>query len=175
MRETVALVAWRFQCALEPRDGLVQPVFFHQVGADVVVRIAECGIYLDGSQAFLNGLVPATLEAVGPTEKCVAFGSREDVNRTLVELDGLLQIALHLVLIGLLKERHRLFALQLFTFRGHRDLWLIIHRPRYDRHSWLCNKTDHPCCAPTTRIFNSRLSPALFDCPAPRPYANLLP
>ena len=48
VREAVAFVARRAQGAFKPRDRLVQLALLDQLRADVVVRVAECGVHLDG-------------------------------------------------------------------------------------------------------------------------------
>ena len=67
------LVAARFRGALEPGNRFIKAILFDQVGPDIVVRVTEIGIDLNGALAFGDGLVDPALEMVGPTEKGVRF------------------------------------------------------------------------------------------------------
>ncbi len=66
MREVARVVARSGDGAFEPRDGFV--VFFQldQVRADVVVGIAEFGIYFDGALTFGDGVFDFSLKMISP-------------------------------------------------------------------------------------------------------------
>ena len=54
MRKVARLVAARFRGALQPGNRFLEPAQFDQVSADVVVRIAEFRVKLDGPLTFRN-------------------------------------------------------------------------------------------------------------------------
>src|SRR5260370_42301089 len=62
--------------ALEPGDGFVKAFEADQVGADIVVRVAEIRINLDGALAFGDRLLNLSLKVEGPTEKGMGLYSR---------------------------------------------------------------------------------------------------
>src|SRR6267378_3025992 len=74
MRKVSWFVAARFRGAFQPGYRFLEAAQLDQVSADVVVRIAEFWIDLDGAFAFDNGLFNAALEMIGPAEKGVRLG-----------------------------------------------------------------------------------------------------
>src|SRR5882724_339748 len=107
VRELARLVSLGQLGPLEPGHGLVELPLLHEVAPDVVVRIAEVRVDLDGAQAFLCRLLQAALEAVGPPEEGVGFGRRARLERALVELDRAVELPLHLVAVGFPPEHGR--------------------------------------------------------------------
>src|SRR5205807_2547533 len=106
-RELARLVAPGLLGLLEPADRLVELVLLHQVDADVVVGVAEVGVDLDGAEALGGGLVQTPSEAQRPAEERVRFSRRANGDRSPVELDRAVQIALHLEAIRLSPELRR--------------------------------------------------------------------
>src|SRR5438876_566344 len=94
---------------LEPRDRLLELALLHQVATDIVVRVAEVGIDLDRLETLARRLLEAPLEAQGPPEERVRLCRRVHVDGPLVELDGALEVTLHLVAIRLPPQRGRAF------------------------------------------------------------------
>src|SRR2546427_3891318 len=94
---------------LEPRDRLLELALLHQVATDIVVRVAEVGIDLDRLETLARRLLEAPLEAQGPPEERVRLCRRVHVDGTLVELDGALEVTLHLVAVRLPPQRGRAF------------------------------------------------------------------
>ncbi len=80
----------------QPRDGFVVAGEINQVRADIVIRIAEIRIDFDGPLAFLDGLFDFSLEVICPAEKRISLGRRMQRERSEVEFDGAVIIALHL-------------------------------------------------------------------------------
>ena len=66
MREVARLVARSGDGTFKPGDGFVILFELNQVRADVVVRIAEIGIYIDGAFTFCNRIVNLPLKMVRP-------------------------------------------------------------------------------------------------------------
>src|SRR6185369_7930679 len=89
---------------LQPRHRLIQPVLLHQVDADVVVRVAEVGIDVDRQVALARRLVEPPLEGIGPAQERVGLGGGTDADRFLVERDGAIELARHLVTVRLPPE-----------------------------------------------------------------------
>src|SRR5262249_49068631 len=73
-------------------------------GADVVVRIPEIRIDLDGALAFSNRIHKLALKVVGPAEKRVRLGRGMQIQRRLIKLDGAIVVAFHLRLISVLQN-----------------------------------------------------------------------
>ena len=96
MRKMARLVAGRGDRAFEPRDGLVELPLFEEVGADVVVGVAEVGIDRDRLFALGDRVVEPVLEAVGPAEKRVRLGGRVACDRLAVARDRLVEATGHL-------------------------------------------------------------------------------
>ena len=89
---------------LEPGDGFIEAAEADQVGADVVIGIAEIGIDSDGALALGDGVLDLALEVIGPAEKSVRFGGGIGFEGILVEHHGTVQFAGHLGLVGFLKQ-----------------------------------------------------------------------
>jgi hypothetical protein len=104
VREMTRFVAWGFDGLLQPGNGFIELAEFNHVGADVVVRIAEVGIELDGALAFGDSVEKAALKMVGPAEEGVGFGGRMELQGRLVKFNGAIVIAFHLCLISVLKD-----------------------------------------------------------------------
>jgi dienelactone hydrolase len=96
VREVARLVARRAHGPLEPRYGFLGTAELDEVGADVVVGIAELRIQGDGGPTVGNGLVEPALRAQRPAEKGVSLRRRLDGDGLRVELDGLIESLLHL-------------------------------------------------------------------------------
>ena len=88
---------------LEPGNRVVPFPLFNQISPDIVVRIAEVGIYLDGFQTFGDGAVVIAEQGVGPAAEGVRLSGREGGDRTSVEFDGWLDGTCPLQLVGLLE------------------------------------------------------------------------
>src|SRR5262245_41401398 len=80
----------------EPRDRLFGPPQLDEIGADVVVGVAEGGVDLDRRVTMGNGLVEPALRALRPPEKRVRLGGGLRLDRFLVEADGLVDAPIHL-------------------------------------------------------------------------------
>src|SRR5262249_54377807 len=65
-------------------------------------------IHRDRLLALLDGLVETVEEAVRPSEERMRLGSRVMVQRALVELHGIGEVAAHLFVVGLLEQLDRL-------------------------------------------------------------------
>ena len=89
---------------LQPGNSLIEIALLDHVRADVVVGIAEIWIDLDGALALGNGIFKLALKMIGPAEKSMGLGRGMQVKGGLVKLDGAIVIALHLSLIGVLKN-----------------------------------------------------------------------
>src|SRR5262249_25525779 len=87
-RKLPRLVPRRLLGALEPGDRLFELALLHEVNADVVIRVAEVGIDLDGAQAFGRGLLEPSLKRIRPPEECVRLRRRTGGDRASVDLDG---------------------------------------------------------------------------------------
>jgi len=98
------LVALGVDGLLQPGNSLIEITLLDHVGANVVVGIAKIGINFDSALALGNGIFELALKMIGPAEKSVRLGGRVQVKGGLVELDGAIVIALHLSLIGVLKN-----------------------------------------------------------------------
>src|SRR5712691_5915734 len=94
---------------LEPRDRLLEFALLHQVATDIVVGVAEVGVDFDRLETLACRLLEAPLEAQGPPEERVRLCRRVHVDGPLVELDGALEVPLHLVAIRLPPQRGRAF------------------------------------------------------------------
>src|SRR5262249_48075121 len=75
MRIMPGLVAHRYESALQPWNRLIQSAEMNEVGADVVVRVAELGVRRDGPLALRDGVIEAPVETVRPPEKRMRFSS----------------------------------------------------------------------------------------------------
>ena len=82
------LVTRRALGALEPRHGIVQRALLDQVCANVVIRVAEVGIDLDGAFALGDGALDVAGMCVSPTEECVRLGGGAGLDGAPVQLDG---------------------------------------------------------------------------------------
>src|SRR5262249_53842461 len=119
-----------------------------QISPDVIVGITEVRVLHDGFVTFLNRIIEPSHEAVGPSEEGVGFGSGVSLNRLLVECNGLLQLTLHLPLVGLLKELPCL-AFVFFTAFALEEEILNVHSDQADekgpqRRSQLCELLNVP-------------------------------
>src|SRR5580658_8340318 len=97
------LITWRKHGFLKPGDSFIPFLLFNQVSPDIVVRIAKLRIKLDRLQAFGDGAFVVAKARICPAAKSVGLGSRERFDRSAVELNGLLVLALHLQFVGFLK------------------------------------------------------------------------
>src|SRR5882762_6187012 len=88
---------------LQPGNRFVKAYEPDQVGADIVVGIAELRIDLDGAFAFGDRLLDLSLEVERPAQKGVRLGSGVQVERSPVKLDGAIIVALHLCLVRFLQ------------------------------------------------------------------------
>src|ERR1700674_3485283 len=70
---------------LEPGNGFVKAFEPDEVGADIVVGIAEFRIDLDGALALGDRLVDLSLEVEGPAEKGVSLGGGVQRERSPIE------------------------------------------------------------------------------------------
>ncbi len=104
MREMSGFVARGFDGLLQPGNGFIELAEFNHIGANVVVRVAEIGIQLDGAFAFGDGIEKAALKMVGPAEEGVGFGGGMKFQGRLVKFDGAIVVAFHLCLISVLKH-----------------------------------------------------------------------
>src|SRR5687767_7169587 len=116
MGERRTLVPFRMHGFLKPRDGVVQLALLDQIGADVVVGIAELGIPGNGAMTLLDRVVEPAHETIGPAEERVRFGRGMGRDGLSVERDGFFQFAFHLPLIGALKELPRFTLVFLAAF-----------------------------------------------------------
>src|SRR5262245_24481287 len=64
--EVAWLIAWSLLGLLQPGEGLIKQPLLHEIDPDIVVRITEIRVDLNGPLAFLNGLVQSFLETVCP-------------------------------------------------------------------------------------------------------------
>src|SRR6476660_201318 len=76
MRKCRAFVSLGVHGLLEPGDRLVEFAFLDQVGADVVVGVAEFGVARNGAMAFFDRVVEAAHETIGPAQEGMSFGRR---------------------------------------------------------------------------------------------------
>src|SRR5258705_236618 len=106
-RELPRFVALGLLGLFEPPDRLVQLVLLHQVDADVVVRIAELSIDLDGAEALLGGLCQVALEAHGPPQEGMCLCRRIDLDRFAVELDRSIHVSPCLIAVAFPPEVRR--------------------------------------------------------------------
>src|SRR5215471_11643175 len=99
--ELPRFVPLRALCPLEPGYSLVELALLHHVAPDVVVRVSELGIDVDSLETLRASLVEPALEAISPAEKGVRLRRRAQLDRALVELDRPVELALHLMPVGL--------------------------------------------------------------------------
>src|SRR6185437_8545394 len=92
------LIARRLLGLLQPRHRRVELALGDQVGADVVIGIAEAGIDLDRFLALADRVVYAAEKIIGPTAKGISLSSRTDLDRFRVQLDRALEVAVHVML-----------------------------------------------------------------------------
>src|SRR5260370_27655344 len=118
MRKGPRIISFCGDCALEPGNGFVKTLEADQIGADVVVGIAEIRVNLDGALALGDGLVNLSLEMESPAEKGVSLGGRVKRERITIEFDGAVIVAFHLRLVRLLQT----FPGLRFSFPGHSTL-----------------------------------------------------
>ena len=97
--KAIGLVASRCKSLFEPGNGGIPLSLFDQVGADVVVRVAELRVNLDGLPAIRNCLPIVGLERMCPSAKCVCLCGREGLNGVGVKFNGLLVLPFLLMLI----------------------------------------------------------------------------
>src|SRR5687768_11294465 len=116
MGERRTLVPFRMHGLLKPRDGVVQFTLLDQIGADVIIGVAELGIAADCAMTLLDRVVESAHEAISPAEKRMSFGRRMGCDGLSVERDCFFQFAFHLPLIGSLKELPRLTLVFLAAF-----------------------------------------------------------
>src|SRR5579862_5366585 len=110
MRIAAGLIAFGHDGFFEPGDSLVPPLQFNQISADIVVRISEIGVYLDGLPTFSNGAVEIAQKGVRPAAKGVSLGGGKRIDRTSVEFDRLPVLARHLLRVGVLEKLGRPFT-----------------------------------------------------------------
>src|SRR5665213_3400674 len=128
--------------AFEPRNGFIVAFEFDHVRADVIVRIAKFRIHLDRSLAFGNGLINFSLKVECPSQERMRLSRGIQCERSSVERDSAVVIALHLCLVRFCKLLLRLR----FAFIRHAAFWA--HRQRrvkpYRVHpSWLAGANLH--------------------------------
>ena len=129
MGKAVALIAPGLEGHAQPRDGVIQLALFQIVGADVVVGIAELRIQIDGPVAILNGGIEVLFETLGPAPKGVGLCGWADLDGIRVELDGLVQITLHVELVGLGDHIHGLLAFGLTRL----GVFVVVAHDLHDR------------------------------------------
>jgi len=98
--EVARLVPTRRLGALEPVDRLLLPAQLDQVGADVVVGVAEVRIERNRHLALGDGVLVAPEIAERPTEECVRFSRRTNGDGRAIVLDGFVQTTSHLRLVS---------------------------------------------------------------------------
>src|SRR6266849_6560834 len=74
VRKMARFVAPRFHGAFEPRDRFIEAAKLDEIGADVVVRIAEFRIELDRALAFRDSVLDAPLVMISPAQESMSFG-----------------------------------------------------------------------------------------------------
>ena len=84
VRIMVGIVSTRLKGALEPGQGLVVLALLDEVGADIVVRVAELRIDPDSLLAERDGLFELALKMVGPAQVSVRFRGGMNLERPLV-------------------------------------------------------------------------------------------
>src|SRR5215470_1569940 len=137
-RKLPRLVPRRLLGALEPGDRLFELPLLHEVDADVVIRIAEVGVDLDGAQALGRGLLEAALKRVRPAEERVRLRGRTGGDGTTIDLDGGFEIAGHLPAVGFAPELDRALA----RVVAHRA---PLSRRRRPAHPWDRRARCRPC------------------------------
>src|SRR5262249_4184281 len=100
VRIEIALVARGASSPFKPRYRANRISLLNKVGSYIIIGIAELGIYINSSFAFLDCFIGHAHEAVGPSKKCMRLGSRIALNRFLVQQRCLVQIILKLGLIS---------------------------------------------------------------------------
>src|SRR6266849_9521966 len=88
--EVARLVARRTLGPLEPGDGLLLAAEGEEIGADVVVGVAEAGIHRDGALALLDSVLVLSLMRHGPSEKGVGLCRLLEGERATIALQGFL-------------------------------------------------------------------------------------
>jgi hypothetical protein len=114
MQIVARLVALRRDGPLQPRNYGVQLALMNEVGAAVVVGIAELRFDRDGLLALLNGMIEPPEEAVCAVQERMRLRSGMRGKGGPVQADGFLDIVAHVLAIRLLEE---LDGLPLSTFR----------------------------------------------------------
>src|SRR3990172_5892488 len=114
MGVVISLIASRLCGFFKPRNRFIYPSEVEEIGADIVIRVAEIWIHRYGLFALFDRLFVASLKAQGPAEKCVGLCGRVTTDRLLVEAHRFFQLSFHLTAIGLAEEFHSPF--QVFFF-----------------------------------------------------------
>src|SRR5438128_1936348 len=100
--ELPRFVAFGLLGLFKPWDRLVQLVLLHQIDPDVVMWIAELGVDRDRPETLFGGFLQTALKAQGPPQEGMRLGCGMRLDGALVALDRAVQLALHLVAVGLL-------------------------------------------------------------------------
>src|SRR5262249_12272398 len=95
---------------LEPWNGVIPFLLFNQVGTDIVVRIAELRIQLDGLQALRDSTLVVAEKGIRPAAEGIRFCCWKGLNGLGVQIDGTLEISGRLLFVGLTEKLSRCFA-----------------------------------------------------------------
>ena len=89
-------------CLPQPGFCFVHLAFLHEVDADVVVRIAEVGIQLDGNLTMLNRLLKIPSKTVHPAQEGMGIGGGMGLNGLCVVLNRTLDVSFPVAAISFL-------------------------------------------------------------------------
>src|SRR5438874_7390767 len=91
--EVTWLVPRRALGALEPGHRVVEVALLNQVRANVVVRVAEVRIDLDGALALRDRALDVARVRIDPAEEGMCFAGGADRDRAPIQLDGATEVS----------------------------------------------------------------------------------
>ena len=88
----------------QPGNGFFPAAQFDEIGADVVVWVAEGGVKVNSLPTLFDGFLVAGEKAVGPTEVSVRFGGGVGGDGLPIEVNGVSKLPVHLMTITALQQ-----------------------------------------------------------------------
>jgi len=104
MKKPLLLTALLLLFACVTSAQTVEPSLLHEIGADIVVGVAELRIQRDRQAALIDRIVEPVEIAVRPAQERVRLGGGAGGDGILVERDGVLVALRHLLLQRLMEQ-----------------------------------------------------------------------